>query len=86
MDPRHRYIATIVEDAFGVSGGMVDAVVGEHMDLLNNFLSPAGPRTVYFMYQPELREGPGGELLACIIHVYKNTSHTRMQQNCVSRL
>jgi hypothetical protein len=30
---------------------------------VNNFLSSTGPRTVYFTYQPELREGPGGELV-----------------------
>ena len=63
MDARHRYMATIVEDSFGASSGMVDAVIGDNMALMNNFLSANGPRTVYFTYQPELREGPGGELV-----------------------
>jgi hypothetical protein len=30
---------------------------------MNNFLSSTGPRTVYFTYQPALKEGPGGELV-----------------------
>lgn len=63
MDSRHRYMATVVEDSFGVPSGMVDAVVGDHLELLNNFLSMSGPRTVYFTYQPELRESVGGELV-----------------------
>ena len=36
---------------------------GRAAELVNNFLSSTGPRTVYFTYQPELREGPGGELV-----------------------
>lgn len=63
MDARHRYMAQIVGDATGAAGGMVDAVVGDCIDLVDNFLTPAGPRSCYFMYQPELREGPGGELV-----------------------
>jgi hypothetical protein len=31
MDARHRYMATIVEDSFGCSAGMVDAVIGDQM-------------------------------------------------------
>ncbi len=31
MDSRHRYMATIVEDSFGCSAGMVDAVIGDQM-------------------------------------------------------
>jgi len=64
MDARHRYMATFVGDAFGKGcpPASIDAVISEHMELLNNFLTPAGPRTIYMMFQQELREGAGGEL------------------------
>ena len=41
--------------SLGASAGMIDAVISDRIDLVNNFLSPTGPRTVYFAYQPELR-------------------------------
>ena len=63
MDARHRYMAQIVCDATGAAQGMVDAVIGDSIELLDNFMTPAGPRACYFMYQPELREGPGGDLV-----------------------
>ena len=63
MDARHRYMATFVGDAFGKGcpPASIDAVISEHMELLNNFLTPAVPRTIYMMFQQELREGAGGE-------------------------
>jgi len=58
-------MATFVQDAFGiVDANSVDTIMGRDAKLINLFFEPLGPRCVFFVYQPAVKQGLNGQLAA----------------------
>eukprot|EP01047_Picozoa_sp_COSAG01_P062772 COSAG01_NODE_8035_length_2947_cov_3.654846_1_plen_857_part_10 len=65
MDDRHRYMVTIVQDAFGIANaGGIETTMAERSNakLISKFFEALGPRTIFVVYQPAVHESPNGEL------------------------
>ena len=61
-DNRHRYISQIVQDAFdGLRPTIIDSLLNENNALCEQFFAMDGPRTLYFLYQPDLVTNDAGE-------------------------
>ena len=64
MDGRHRYIATVANDAFELGNpNTVEAVMSEHVELFEDFFKADGKKVVFIAYQPRLEEGVEGQLV-----------------------
>ena len=65
MDGRHRFLAVVANDAFGLGNpNTVEATMSEHVELFEEFFKPTTTQqTVFFAYQPRLVEDDLGKLV-----------------------